>query len=152
VFRDGEQLRDFVYVKDVVKIIVWMMEASAIHLLPAKEQVKIEEVKFHDERLILKDGGGETVMDYALTPGIYNLGTGKARSFNDLVKATFAGLDMEPKIKYIDMPEDIRDSYQYFTEANMQKLRAAGYTAEFYSLEEGVNDYVRNYLKTNFYY
>ncbi len=146
-FRDGEQLRDFVYVKDVVKIIVWMMEASAIHLLPAKEQVKVEEGKFHDERLILKDGGGETVMDYPLTPGIYNVGTGKARSFNDLVKATFAGLDMKPKIKYIDMPEDIRESYQYFTEANMQKLRAAGYAAEFCSLEEGVDDYVRNYLR-----
>jgi len=146
-FRDGEQLRDFVYVKDVVKIIAWMMEVSAIHLSPVKKQVKIEEAKFHDERLILKDGGGETVMDYALTPGIYNLGTGKARSFNDLVKATFAGLDMQPKIKYIDMPEDIRESYQYFTEANMQKLRAAGYTAEFYSLEEGVDDYVRDYLR-----
>jgi ADP-L-glycero-D-manno-heptose 6-epimerase len=86
-------------------------------------------------------------MDYPLTSGIYNVGTGKARSFNDLVKATFAGLDMKTKIKYIDMPEDIRDSYQYFTEASMQKLRAAGYAAEFYSLEEGVDDYVRNYLR-----
>lgn len=146
-FKDGEQLRDFVYVKDVVKIIVWMMEASAINLLPGKEQVKVEEAKFHDDRLVLKDGGGETVMQYPLISGIYNVGTGKARSFNDLVKATFAGLDMKPKIKYIDMPPDIRDSYQYFTEAPMQKLRAAGYTAEFYNLEEGVNDYVRSYLR-----
>jgi len=146
-FKDGEQLRDFVYVKDVVKIIAWMMEASAIHLLPGKEQVKVEEAKFQDDRLILKDGGGETVMEYPLTSGIYNVGTGKARSFNDLVKATFAGLDMKPKIKYIDIPEDIRDKYQYFTEATMQKLRAAGYTAEFYSIEEGLNDYVRNYLR-----
>lgn len=145
-FKDGEQLRDFIYVKDVVKIIAWMMEASAIQLLPGKEQVKVEEAKFHDERLILKDGGGETVMDYPLTSGIYNVGTGKARSFNDLVKATFAGLDMKPEIEYIDIPEDIRDRYQYFTEAPMQKLRAAGYTAQFNSLEEGVNDYVRNYL------
>ncbi len=146
-FKDGEQLRDFVYVKDVVKIIAWMMEASAIHLLPGKEQVKVEEAKFQDDRLILKDGGGESVMEYPLTSGIYNVGTGKARSFNDLVKATFAGLDMKPKIKYIDIPEDIRDKYQYFTEATMQKLRAAGYTAEFYSIEEGLNDYVRNYLR-----
>ncbi len=146
-FKNGEQLRDFVYVKDVVKVIAWMMEACAIQLLPGKEQVKVEEAKFHDERLILKDGGGETVMDYPLTSGIYNVGAGKARSFNDLVKATFAGLNMKPKIKYIDIPEDIRDSYQYFTEAPMQKLRAAGYTAQFNSLEEGVNDYVRNYLR-----
>ncbi len=146
-YSDGEQLRDFVYVKDVVKIIVWMMETAAIHLLPAKEQVKVEEAKFHDDRLILRDGGGETVMNYPLTSGIYNVGTGKARSFDDLVKATFAGLDIKTKIRYIDMPEDIRDSYQYFTEASMQKLRAAGYAAEFYSLEEGVDDYVRNYLR-----
>ena len=81
-----------------------------------------------------------------LSSGIYNLGTGTARTFEDLVKATFAGLDMEPHIKYIDIPEDIRDKYQYFTEANMQKLRDAGYTNNFYSLEEGVEDYVRNYL------
>ena len=146
-FKDGEQLRDFIYVKDVVSVIAWMMEASAIHLLPGKEQVKIEDAKFNDERLILEDGGGETVMDYPLTSGIYNLGTGKSRTFNDLVKATYAGLDMEPNIQYIDMPEDIRDKYQYFTEANMQKLRAAGYTAIIYDLEEGVDDYVRNYLR-----
>jgi ADP-L-glycero-D-manno-heptose 6-epimerase len=146
-FKDGEQLRDFVYVKDVVKVIMWMMEAYTIHTVPGKEQVKIEATKFHDERLILKDGGGETTMDYPITSGIYNLGTGKARAFKDLVAATFAGLDMEPRIEYIDMPEDIRDKYQYFTEASMEKLRAAGYTAEFYSLEDGVGDYVRNYLK-----
>jgi ADP-L-glycero-D-manno-heptose 6-epimerase len=146
-FKDGEQLRDFVYVKDVVKVIMWMMEAYTIHTVPGKEQIKIEATKFHDERLILKDGGGETTMDYPITSGIYNLGTGKARAFKDLVAATFAGLDMQPKIEYIDMPEDIRDKYQYFTEANMEKLRAAGYTARFYSLEEGVDDYVRNYLK-----
>ena len=78
--------------------------------------------------------------------GLYNLGTGKARTFDDLVKATFAALDMQPNIIYIDMPEDIRDKYQYFTEANMQKLRNAGYTEPFYSLEDGVADYVGNYL------
>lgn len=109
-FKDGEQLRDFVYVKDVVKVMYWLMQQQ-----PAS--------------------------------AIYNLGTGKARSFNDLVKATFAGLDKEPRIRYIDMPEDIRDKYQYFTEADMQKLRDAGYTAAFYSLEEGVDDYVRHYLR-----
>jgi ADP-L-glycero-D-manno-heptose 6-epimerase len=84
--------------------------------------------------------------------GIYNLGTGKARAFEDLVKATFAGIDTVPNIQFIDMPEDIRDKYQYFTEANMQKLFNAGYTDEFYSLEEGVQDYVRNYLSQGKFY
>ena len=82
----------------------------------------------------------------AISNGLYNLGTGTARSFDDLVKATFAGLDLQPNIKYIDMPLDIRDKYQYFTEANMKKLKDAGYTDEFYSLEKGIEDYVRNYL------
>ncbi len=114
-FKDGQQLRDFVYVKDVIKVCYWLMQNQ-----PA--------------------------------PGIYNLGTGKARSFEDLVKATFAGLDKAPNIEYIDMPVDIRDKYQYFTEANMQKLKDAGYKDEFYSLEKGVDDYVRNYLaKESFY-
>jgi ADP-L-glycero-D-manno-heptose 6-epimerase len=108
-FKDGQQLRDFVYVKDVIKVCAWLMEHQ-----PAS--------------------------------GLYNLGTGQARSFEDLVKATYAGLDLVANIQYIDMPVDIRDKYQYFTEANMAKLRAAGYTAPFYSLEEGVGDYVRNYL------
>ena len=80
--------------------------------------------------------------------GLYNLGTGKARSFEDLARATFAGLDLKPDIRYIDMPEDIRDKYQYFTEADMTKLKAAGYDRPFRSLEEGVEDYVRNYLAT----
>ena len=88
----------------------------------------------------------------ALKSGIYNLGTGRARSFEDLVKATFAGLDRGSNIQYIDMPEDIRDKYQYFTEANMKKLVMAGYTAEFYSLEKGVDDYVRNYLSKGKFY
>ncbi|HMW27441.1 MAG TPA: ADP-glyceromanno-heptose 6-epimerase, partial [Ferruginibacter sp.] len=105
-YEDGEQLRDFVYVKDVIAVCYWLMEQQ-----PAS--------------------------------AIYNLGTGQARSFNDLVKSTFAGLDMQPSIEYIDMPADIRDKYQYFTEANMDKLRKAGYKDEFYSLEKGVDDYVR---------
>ncbi|HNJ94937.1 MAG TPA: NAD-dependent epimerase/dehydratase family protein, partial [Ferruginibacter sp.] len=114
-YEDGEQLRDFVYVKDVIAVCYWLMEQQ-----PAS--------------------------------AIYNLGTGQARSFNDLVKSTFAGLDMQPSIEYIDMPADIRDKYQYFTEANMDKLRKAGYKAEFYSLEKGVDDYVRNYLVKNEFY
>ena len=80
--------------------------------------------------------------------GLYNLGTGKARSFYDLAAASFRGLDLEPNIEFIDMPEDLRETYQYFTEANMQKLQKAGYSNHFYTLEEGVDDYVRNYLTT----
>jgi len=114
-YEDGEQLRDFVYVKDVIEVCYWLMENK-----PAS--------------------------------AIYNLGTGTARSFNDLVKATFSGLDMPPNIEFIDMPEDIRDKYQYFTEAAMDKLKAAGYNKEFYSLEKGVDDYVRNYLAKNIFY
>ena len=126
-FKDGQQLRDFVYVKDVVKVIFWMMEET----LKANRESQVNELPNNDLRL---------------TSSLYNLGTGTARSFDDLVKATFAGLDLDPNIQYIDMPLDIRDKYQYFTEANMQKLKNAGYNSAFYSLEEGVNDYVRHYL------
>jgi len=84
--------------------------------------------------------------------GLYNLGTGKARTFLDLAKATFAAMDREPVIEFIDTPEDIRDKYQYFTEANMKKLRDAGYEKSFTSLEAGVDDYVRGYLSTGKYY
>ncbi len=114
-FKDGEQLRDFVYVKDVVQVIAWLMQKQ-----PAS--------------------------------AIYNLGTGKARSFHDLVAATFHAQELESKIQFIDMPEDIRDKYQYFTEANMNKLRTAGYKQPFFSLEEGVTDYVKNYLAPHRYY
>lgn len=114
-YKDGQQLRDFVYVIDVLNVCYWLMENQ-----PAS--------------------------------GLYNLGTGKARTFEDLVRATYAGLDQAPVIEYIDMPEDIRDKYQYFTEANMKKLRDAGYAADFYSLEQGVDDYVRNYLALSKYY
>jgi ADP-L-glycero-D-manno-heptose 6-epimerase len=114
-YEDGEQLRDFIYVKDVIEVCYWLMNNQ---------------------------------------PGsaIYNLGTGVARSFNALVRSTFNGLDLQPDIEFIDMPEDIRDKYQYFTEASMDKLKEAGYTKEFYSLEKGVDDYVRNYLATNTFY
>jgi ADP-L-glycero-D-manno-heptose 6-epimerase len=114
-FADGQQLRDFVYVKDVVKVCYWLMQEQ-----PAS--------------------------------GLYNLGTGEARSFEDLVSATFRAMDLEPKIEFIDMPEDIRDTYQYFTEARMEKLRKAGYNQAFSSLEAGVEDYVRNYLSNRNYY
>jgi len=112
-YKDGEQLRDFVYVKDVVDVLFFMM----------KNQPK---------------------------SGIYNLGTGQARSFLDLTKATFKAMNVIENISFVDTPEDIRDKYQYFTEANMQKLINAGYTKPFMSLEDGVADYVE-YLKTEKY-
>lgn len=121
-FRDGEQLRDFIYVKDLLKVMYWMLQE-------------------------MLQGSWQPVYN-----GIYNLGTGKARSFIDLVTATFRGMDMEPSIQFIDMPEDIRETYQYFTEADMHKLQNAGYLEPFYSLEEGVTDYVRNYLHPVRYY
>lgn len=114
-YKNGEQLRDFVYVKDVVKVCFWLMENQPLSAL-------------------------------------YNLGTGKSRTFYDLAASTFAGLGLPPDIRFIDMPEDIREKYQYFTEADMVKLRKVGYTHPFYSLEEGVNDYVKNYLVTGNYY
>ena len=78
--------------------------------------------------------------------GLFNLGTGKARSFYDLVSAVFDAMGLERRIRFIEMPETLRPKYQYFTEAKMDKLREAGYREEFYSLEDGVMDYVRNYL------
>jgi ADP-L-glycero-D-manno-heptose 6-epimerase len=108
-YTDGGQLRDFVYVKDLIDVLFFAM----IH---------------------------------QLKNGIYNLGSGKARPFLDLAKATFKALNKEPNIEFIDTPLDIRDKYQYFTEANMQKLIAQGYSKPFTSLEDGVKDYVQNYL------
>lgn len=113
-FKDGEQLRDFVYVKDVVNILLFMMQNK-----PAS--------------------------------GLYNLGTGKARTFVDLVNATFKAIGEQPSIEFIDTPIDIRDKYQYFTEADIHKLLNAGYADGFKSLEEGVTDYVVNYLANKNY-
>ncbi len=158
-FEDGKQLRDFIYVKDVLKVIGWMMEE---YKLTVEGKEMTEDYKLTDDSSELTEKNlnlssvntqlsstvnrqPSTVIRH-LSSGIYNLGTGEARTFEDLVKVTFAGLDREPNIEYIDMPEDIRDTYQYFTEASMQKLRDAGYENDFYSLEEGVEDYVRNYL------
>lgn len=114
-FKDGEQLRDFIYVEDVAAVCYWLMENN-------------------------------------IDSGFYNLGTGKARTFDDLVKATFTGMGKKAVIEYIDMPEDIRDKYQYFTEADMDKLKNSGYTKEFYSLENGIDQYVKNYLLKKEYY
>ena len=124
-YKDGEQLRDFIYVEDVANVCYWMMNESA---------------------------KGLTTHGSRLTTGIYNLGTGKARTFNDLTKAIFAAMGREPVIEYIDMPEDIREKYQYFTQADMNKLRKAGYSKEFYTIEEGVSNYVRNYLTEKKYF
>ncbi len=124
-FEDGQQLRDFIYVEDVAKVMYWMMKETLTPV--ATRQTPIPS-------------------------GLYNLGTGKARTFEDLVKASFAGMGKEAVIEYIDMPGDIRDKYQYFTEADMTKLRNAGYRDEFCSLEEGVKDYVTNFLLPKKYY
>lgn len=114
-YKDGEQIRDFIYVRDVVNICVWLMQHQ-----PAS--------------------------------GLYNTGTGKARTFNDLVRAIFDTLQLPERIVYIDTPIDIRDKYQYFTEADMHKLHKAGYNEPFYSLEEGVREYVSEYLAKRAYY
>jgi len=114
-YKDGEQIRDFIYVKDVVSICFWLMQHQ-----PAN--------------------------------GLYNTGTGKARTFNDLVRAIFSALDKPEHIVYVDTPIDIRDKYQYFTEANMDKLHKVGYDAAFYTLEEGVKEYVQEYLVPGKYY
>ncbi|HOP44086.1 MAG TPA: ADP-glyceromanno-heptose 6-epimerase [Flavobacteriales bacterium] len=108
-YKDGEQLRDFVYVKDVCDVCLFLME-------------------------------------HRKHSGIYNLGSGKARTFLDLARAVFAALGKDEKIEFIDTPADIRDKYQYYTEANMAKLKGIGYDKPFTSLEEGVGDYVTNYL------
>ncbi|HON97638.1 MAG TPA: ADP-glyceromanno-heptose 6-epimerase [Bacteroidales bacterium] len=108
-YKDGEQKRDFVYVKDVIKVLFWFLEHRPEN-------------------------------------SIYNLGTGKARSFIDLAKSIFSAMNIKENIEFIDMPKDIRDKYQYFTEANMTKLHNIGYNYSFYSLENGISDYVKNYL------
>lgn len=114
-YKDGQQMRDFVYVKDVVDVLFYLMTNKP-------------------------------------QSSIYNLGSGKARSFYDLVSATFSAMGKEVNIEYIDIPIDIRDKYQYFTEASMSKLKSAGYNNQFYSLEEGVKDYVQNYLMKQTYF
>ena len=114
-FKDGEQLRDFIYVKDVVDVCYFLMHRR-------------------------KDSG------------MYNLGTGKARTFLDLAKNTFKSVNQTENIVFIDTPADIRDKYQYFTEADMAKLRSIGYKKTFTSLENGITDYVSNYLLKEKYF
>ena len=109
-YSDGGQLRDFVYVKDCVNAMWWLLKHPAAN-------------------------------------GIFNLGTGKARSWNDLIGAVFASLGKKPNIEYIEMPEGLRNQYQYFTEAKMDKFQAAGCAVAFASLEDSVRDYVVNYLQ-----
>lgn len=111
-YKNGEQLRDFIYVKDVVNMIWYLLQNKP-------------------------------------NSGLYNFGTGKARTFLDLTKATFKAMGVEEDIGFIDTPEDIRDKYQYFTEANMEKFKSTGYDQPFTSLEDGVKDYVQNYLMKN---
>jgi ADP-L-glycero-D-manno-heptose 6-epimerase len=108
-YRDGEQKRDFIYVKDVADVCVFLMQ-------------------------------------HRKNSGIYNLGSGRARTFIDLARAVFTALIKPVDIEFIDTPADIRDKYQYFTEAKMDKLKNIGYTKPFHTLEEGSLDYVRNYL------
>ncbi|MGB9613361.1 MAG: ADP-glyceromanno-heptose 6-epimerase, partial [Candidatus Margulisiibacteriota bacterium] len=109
-YQDGEQKRDFIYVKDVVEVMYWFYQ---------NPQIK----------------------------GIYNLGTGLARSWVDLAKAIFSALNLEPNIEYIEMPEFLRDKYQYFTQADLNKLKQTGLNYHFTSLENAVADYVKNYLE-----
>ncbi len=108
-YKDGEQMRDFIYVKDVVNVCYFLMRHR-------------------------KDSG------------IYNLGSGKARTFLDLVRAVFKATDKPENIQFMDTPADIRDKYQYFTEAKMEKLKSIGYDKPFHTLEEGIDDYVTHYL------
>lgn len=107
--KDGEQKRDFIYVKDVTDAMVWMMQQRK-----------------HS--------------------GIYNLGTGRARTFLDLARSVFAAAGKPERIRFIDTPEDIRDKYQYFTEARVEKLQREGYKKPFTSLEEGIRQYVKEFL------
>ncbi|SDL05062.1 ADP-L-glycero-D-manno-heptose 6-epimerase [Catalinimonas alkaloidigena] len=114
-YRDGEQMRDFIYVKDVVDVCYFLMH-------------------------------------HRKNSGIYNLGTGQARTFLDLTRATFHAMNVQEQIEFVDTPADIRDKYQYFTEATMDKLRSIGYDRPFHSLEAGVTDYVQQYLQPGAYY
>jgi len=108
-YPDGGQKRDVMYVKDQVRVMLWLLDNPSVC-------------------------------------GLFNLGTGRASTYNDMAKAIFAAIGRAPNIHYFDMPEDLAKNYQYITEANMKKLRAAGYTEPFTSLEAGVKDYVQNYL------
>lgn len=110
---DGQQLRDFIYVKDLCRVMTFVMNHRQIN-------------------------------------GLFNLGTGQARSFYDLCKGTFDAMGLQENIEFIEMPEKLRPKYQYFTQATMKKLKNAGYNEPFFSLEDGIRDYVQNYLAMDF--
>lgn len=112
-YVDGGQLRDFVYVKDVCNVIMWLLDNNKVS-------------------------------------GLFNVGTGRAQSFYELATATFHALDLEPNIEYIDMPEKLQGKYQYYTQAEMNKLHSVGYSFQFANLEMGVKDYVINHLSKDF--
>lgn len=114
-FENGHQRRDFIYVKDAVDVMYWLMR-------------------------------------HRQNPGIYNLGTGKSKTFLDLTHAVFKAMGEKPKISFIDTPVDIREKYQYFTEAKMTKLQSIGYDKRFRPLEAGVEDYIQQYLANTNYY
>jgi ADP-L-glycero-D-manno-heptose 6-epimerase len=114
-YLDGDQKRDFVYVKDICKLVLWLIEHQQVS-------------------------------------GLFNVGTGESRTFNDLARAVFVALNKEANIAYIDMPQSLTKQYQYYTQADISKLRKVGYKEKFYSLEDGVNDYVINYLLNDTYY
>ena len=116
--EDGQQSRDFVYVKDLCQVLSWLAFEAEV----------------------------------SASNGLYNLGTGQARPFLDLVNAVFSALGLPSKISFIDTPADIRDTYQYYTQAEMRKLQSAGYPFNFHSLETGIEDYVKHYLIPNKYY
>lgn len=109
-YENGGQMRDFVYVKDVVDVMLWILNNPDVS-------------------------------------GIFNVGTGKARTYNDVAKAVFQAMDMPPKISYVDMPQQLLERYQYFTQAKIDKLRAAGFDQPFTELEDAVKDYIENYMK-----
>ena len=113
-YADGEQLRDFIYVKDAVDMTLFFLDNPDVN-------------------------------------GIFNIGTGKAKSWNDLVNAVFCAMDKKPNIEYIPMPEELQGKYQYFTQADITKLQNAGYDKEQTTLEEAIKDYVQNYLQNDEY-
>jgi ADP-L-glycero-D-manno-heptose 6-epimerase len=106
---DGDQRRDFIYVNDVVRVMMWLLSAPSVC-------------------------------------GLFNVGTGKARSFKDLMLAAYAALGTAPNIQYVDMPEQIRDSYQYLTQSDVDRLQNAGYNGGFTALEDAIDAYVQGYL------
>jgi len=112
-YGDGEQMRDFIYVKNCCDVMLKMLNNPE-------------------------------------TSGIYNLGTGKARTWNDLIEAVFKAMNIEPNIEYIDMPKELEEQYQNFTQADIEKLSASPFKIDFLEMEDSVNDYVVNYLSKNF--